>query len=100
MDQHQDSQTANKRIDIEAMRARISSTPPPEKKLTRRDAIEALKPELVEALANGHTPTSLSAVLRTDGLKVGARTLASWLNVSAASASKARSRKPSRASAA
>lgn len=95
MDQHQDAQTARKKIDIKAIAARISSEPPPDKEMTKREAVEALKPELERAIADGHTAASLSALLQKDGLKVGARTLALWLNLS-----KPRTRKRAKALAA
>lgn len=100
MEQHHDAQTAHKKIDIEAMSARIRSASPPAKELTRRETVEALKPSLLEAIAFGHTPTSLATLLREDGLKVGARTLALWLNVSGASDPKSRTRKRAKAPAA
>lgn len=93
MDQHHNAQTAHKTIDLEALSARIRSTPPPVRKLTRRASVEVLRPDLMQALATGHTPVSLAALLQEDGLKVAPRTLASWLNVSSRSASKPRTRK-------
>ena len=99
MEQHQDAQTARKKIDIEAISARISSEPPPPKELTKRDAVEALRPALVQALAAGHTAVSLSALLLKDDLKVGARTLALWLNAPGSTASKLRTRKRAKATA-
>ena len=79
MEEHQTAQKACEKIDIEALAARIRSAQPPPKKLTRRDAIEALKPTLQAALATGHTPASLTELLMQAGLKVGVRTLTSWM---------------------
>lgn len=96
MSQTHDAHLPRRKLDIEAMKVRITTAPPPEKKLTRREAFEALKVSLQQRLADGHTPASLSTLLRADGLVIGARTLATWLNVSDGSSAKARARKRSK----
>lgn len=91
MNQHHDTQTTRKRIDIEALAASILAASPPIRELTRRATIDALKPVLLQAMEAGHTPASLSAHLRKEGVRVGERTLALWLNLAA---SKARPKSP------
>ena len=78
MEQHQNMQAACITINLKALAERISITPPPPRKLSKRDAIEALRPALLKALASGHTSASLASILLQGGLKIGVRTLASW----------------------
>jgi hypothetical protein len=93
MEQQSNVQTPRKNINIESLAASIKAAPPPPKELTKREAVQAVMPELRDAMAGGHTAASLSAVLQQDGLKVGARTLALWLAGGDAAASKQRSKK-------
>jgi hypothetical protein len=93
MDQQANVQTPRRNIDIESLAASIKAAPPPPKELTKREAVQAVMPEIRDAMASGHTAASLSFVLQQDGLKVGARTLALWLAGGDAAPSKRRTKK-------
>ena len=67
--------------DLERISARIATTPAPIQPLTKRGTIAKLRPVLQEALAAGHTPTSLASTLRQEGLVIAPRTLTAWLNI-------------------
>lgn len=93
MEQPANVQTTRTAIDIESLAASIRAAPAPVKEMTKREAVQAVMPELRDAMAGGHTAVSLAAVLQQDGLKVGARTLALWLAGGDAAASKQRTKK-------
>jgi hypothetical protein len=97
-DQHQEPQAVRSQFDLERISARILSAQPPARRPTNREAIEALKPTLAAALNAGHTPASLAALLKQDGLKIAPRTLATWLKVQTTTrATRKSTRRPSQA---
>ncbi|MCE2689959.1 MAG: hypothetical protein ACK52R_04215 [Betaproteobacteria bacterium] len=81
MEQQQDPHRHCKSIDINALIARLNDAPPPTNTLSRTAALNALRPTLIEAIARGHTPASLAAVLKEGGLRIAARSIAEKLAV-------------------
>lgn len=54
---------------------------PPDRVLTRAEALHLLKPKLMEMQARGHTAESISAALSTQGLDYSERQVAAQLRV-------------------
>lgn len=81
-----------KKSEIEGMAARLLDVPPPDRELTKKEALENLLPTLKKMQARGHTLDSIRASLEAEGLRVSVRAIRQVLGTS-------RGRKGARASA-
>lgn len=64
------------REEIKDIAAALVSAAAPARKLTRKETLATLAPELKKAVEKGHTKESIAAVLATRGLIVSARAIA------------------------
>lgn len=69
-------------VRVEDLALVISQSPPPPKKMTPNDLLDALAPRLREAVQRGHNPASLAALLQGQGVNVTHRNVAKTLRKS------------------
>lgn len=64
------------REEVKDLAAALASAPTPARRLTKKETLATLVPELKKAVEKGHTKESIAAVLVTRGLIVSARAIA------------------------
>ena len=78
---------------VDALKNALASAPAPARKMTKKELIQALLPDLNAARSNGHNVQSLCAVLDASGVKTTPRQITQLMRVMAPIAPSARTRK-------
>lgn len=78
---------------LDALKNALVSAPAPARKMTKKELIQALLPDLNAARSNGHNAQSLCAVLDASGVKTTPRLITQLMRVRSPIAPSARTRK-------
>lgn len=78
---------------IENIRRAVVTAPPPARKMTKKELIQALVPDLNSARQNGHNAQSLCEVLSGLGVIATPRTITQLLRTNAQNAARTKARK-------